>query len=121
MRQRPVQPEVDLAPRAMRYHCSMAGAIFPQDAPEFLQPQETEAAGACQPSAPEPSRHLRPHEIPHPTLAADTDPVAESVQLAIYRAMTPARKLQLVFEAIRLSRDLSLAGLRARHPTARPD
>jgi hypothetical protein len=96
-------------------------AIPPRDAPELLHPQDTGAAGAFQSSAPEPRRRLRPHEIPHPTLAADTDPAAERVQLAIYRAMTPVRKLQLVLEAIHLSRDLALAGLRARHPAAGPD
>jgi hypothetical protein len=67
-----------------------------------------------------PRRRPRPHEMPHPTLAADTDPAAERVQLSIYRDMTPARKLQLVLEAIGLSRDLALAGLRARHPAAAP-
>jgi hypothetical protein len=98
----------------------MGAAIPPHDAPELLHPQKTGAADACQLSVAEP-RRLRPHEIPHPTLAADTDPAAERVQLAIYRAMTPSRKLQLVLEAIHLSRDLALAGLRARHPAARPD
>ncbi|HVR08439.1 MAG TPA: hypothetical protein VMW75_10355 [Thermoanaerobaculia bacterium] len=98
----------------------MGAAIPPRDAPELLHPQEKGATGACQPSAAEP-RRLRPHEIPHPTLAADTDPAAERVQLAIYRDMTPAQKLQLVLEAIHLSRDLALTGLRARHPTAKPD
>jgi hypothetical protein len=98
----------------------MAAAIPPIDAPEPLRPRETGALVPVQSSAPEPRRRPRPHEIPHPTLAADTDPAAERVQLAIYRDMTPARKLQLVVEAIHLSRDLSLAGLRTRHPTAAP-
>jgi hypothetical protein len=115
-----LQPEADLAQSTVRYHRTMAAALPPHDAPELGHSQETGTAGACQPSACEP-RRLRPHEIPHPTLAADTDPAAERVQLAIYRAMTPSRKLQLVLEAIQLSRDLALAGLRARHPAAGPD
>jgi hypothetical protein len=35
--------------------------------------------------------------------------------------MAPSRKLQLILEAIQLSRDLTLAGLRARHPAASSD
>jgi hypothetical protein len=108
-----------LAPRALRYHRAMVTAIRPHDGPDLLRPQERGAAGARQPSTAEP-RRLRPHEIPHPTLAADTDPAAERVQLSIYREMTPSRKLQHVFEAIDVSRDLALAGLGARHPAAGP-
>jgi hypothetical protein len=92
----------------------MATGSLPYDAPE-----EAGAAGASQ--SPPVLHRLRPHETPHPTLAADTDPAAERVQLAIYRDMTPARKVQLVLEAIQLSRDLALAGLRTRHPGAGPD
>lgn len=98
----------------------MAAAIPSSAAPEPLRPRETGASGPGQSSTPEPRRRPRPHEIPRPTLAADTDPAAERVQLAIYRDMTPARKLRLVLEAIDLSRDLVLAGLRARHPAAAP-
>jgi hypothetical protein len=98
----------------------MAAAIPPRDSPSVMHPQEEVAASACLPSALAPHRRLRPHEIPHPTLAADTDPAAERVQLAIYRDMAPAQKLQLVLEGIQLSRDLALAGLRARHPAAGP-
>jgi len=71
--------------------------------------------------APKIADRPRPHEIAHPTLAADTDPEAERVQLAIYRAMSPAQKLQLVVDSIQASRDLALAGLRARHPGAGPE
>jgi hypothetical protein len=67
---------------------------------------------------PRPAGHPRPHERKYPTLSEDTDPEAERVQLAIYRAMTPAQKLQLVLDAIQASRDLALIGLRARHPDA---
>jgi hypothetical protein len=50
----------------------------------------------------------------------DTTPEAEPVLLEIYRAMSPARKLELVDEAIRTSRHLALMGLRMRHPDAGP-
>ena len=62
----------------MRYHRAMAAAIPPHDAPDLPHPEEAEAAGLDR-SAPAVHR-LRPHEIPHPTLAADTDPAAERVQ-----------------------------------------
>lgn len=60
----------------------------------------------------------KPHEVEHPTLSPDTDPAAEAVQLEIYRRMSTGRKIQLVFEAGAMSRDLALAGLRGRHPEA---
>ncbi len=69
----------------------------------------------------QPLHALRPHEVSHLTLSADTDPAAERVQMAIFRDMAPARKIQLVVEAIAASRDLALAGLRARHPGASPE
>ncbi len=69
---------------------------------------------------PEP-RPVKPHEVSHPTLAADTDPRAEAVQLEILRRMTAGRKIRLVFEAIDLSRTLAGAGIRSRHPGAEPD
>ncbi len=96
-------------------------APSPTDAPVGVDPKETGAPGARLSSAPEAGRRPRPHEVAYPTLAADTDPAAERMQLAIYRDMTPARKVQLVVEAIHLSRDLALAGLRGRHPAAGPD
>lgn len=55
------------------------------------------------------------------TLSRDTTPEAEAVQIEIYRGMSPGRKLELVEEANRTGRALSLAGLRQRHPTAGPD
>jgi hypothetical protein len=63
----------------------------------------------------------KPHEVPHLTLSPDTDPEAERVQLAIYRDMPAWRKFEIVGEEIRLSRQLALAGLRARHPDASPE
>ena len=53
-------------------------------------------------------------------LFADTSPEAEETLLAIYRAMPPWRKLQLVDDAIRTGRELALAGLRLRHPEDSP-
>lgn len=64
------------------------------------------------------SKPLKPHEVEHPTLSLDTDPAAEAVQLEIYRRMSTGRKIQLVFEASAMSRELALAGLRSRHPDA---
>jgi hypothetical protein len=61
---------------------------------------------------------LRPHEVAHPTLSPDTDPEAERVQLQILRNLPGWRKIQLVLEANEVSRALTLAGLRARHPQA---
>jgi hypothetical protein len=63
----------------------------------------------------------KPHELPHPTLSPDTDPEAERVQIEIFRRMPAWRKIQLVDEANQLARQLSLAGLRQRHPEAGPE
>ena len=48
--------------------------------------------------------------------ATDTSDEARAVMVEIYRAMTPARKIQLVDDANRTARQLALTGLRARHP-----
>ena len=63
----------------------------------------------------------KPHEQSHPTLSPDTTREAEAVQLEIYRRMPAGRKIQLVFEAIEMSRDLARAGLRSRYPEAGPE
>ena len=47
---------------------------------------------------------------------SDTTPEAERVLLQIYRDMPPARKLEIVDDAIRTSRHLAMVGLRLRHP-----
>lgn len=47
---------------------------------------------------------------------SDTSAAAEDIVLAIYRRMPVWRKLQLVDDAIRTSRQLALIGLRSRHP-----
>lgn len=63
----------------------------------------------------------KPHEAPCRTLSPDTDAEAERVQLALYRDMPAWRKFEIVGEENRLSRELALAGLRARHPDASPE
>ena len=63
----------------------------------------------------------KPHERDYPTLSPDTDPEAERVQLDILRRMPAWRKVQIIGEAIQLSRALALAGLRERHPEAGPE
>ncbi|HKH49265.1 MAG TPA: hypothetical protein VKM72_31750 [Thermoanaerobaculia bacterium] len=63
----------------------------------------------------------KPHELPYPTLSPDTDPDAERVQIEIFRRMPAWRKVQLVEDAIEVSRQLALAGLRQRHPNAGPE
>lgn len=64
---------------------------------------------------------LRPHELPWPTLSPDTDAEAERVQLEILRRMPAWKKVALIEEANRMSRNLALAGLRERHPGASPE
>ena len=64
---------------------------------------------------------LRPHEVDRQALALDTDPRIEAVQLKILRRMPFWRKIQLVEDAILASRQLAMAGLRARHPDAGPE
>lgn len=49
---------------------------------------------------------------------SDTSPDAAEVQLRIYRAMSPARKIALVEDANRTARRLALAGIELRYPHA---
>lgn len=58
---------------------------------------------------------------PRRTLSRDTTPEAEAVQLEIYRRMPAWRKLEIMEEANRNTRELALAGLRMRHPDAGPE
>ena len=57
-------------------------------------------------------------ETPRQTLARDTSPEAEEELLARLRAMAPWEKMALMSGLIRSAEELSLAGLRARHPEA---
>ena len=52
------------------------------------------------------------------TLASDTDPQAERVQIQLWREMPAWRKLELVADMTASVRSLALAGLRQRHPKA---
>lgn len=63
----------------------------------------------------------RPHEVAYPTLSPDTAPDVERVQIEVYRRMPAWRKVELVDDAIELSRQLAFAGVRARHPHASPE
>lgn len=63
----------------------------------------------------------KPHELDWTTLSSDTEPEAERIQLEIYRRMPAWRKIELIVEAIETTRQLALAGLRARHPEAGPE
>ena len=63
----------------------------------------------------------KPHELDWTTLSSDTDPEAERVQMGIYRRMPAWRKIELIVEANEITRQLALAGLRARHPEASPE
>jgi hypothetical protein len=50
------------------------------------------------------------------TLAEDTSPDAERVLVELLRRASPARKLQMVVDANRTAKLLTLAGLRERFP-----
>jgi len=47
---------------------------------------------------------------------SDTTPEARRVQCEIYRRMSPARKFQLIFHTYEMGKQLTMAGLRMRHP-----
>jgi hypothetical protein len=49
---------------------------------------------------------------------SDTAPEALAVQCEIYRKMSPARKLEIVFDLYRMGQQLVMAGIRMRNPTA---
>ena len=51
-------------------------------------------------------------------MTTDTSREAERLQVEIWRSMTPLQKVRLVGDATRAVRNLSLAGIRARHPEA---
>lgn len=46
----------------------------------------------------------------------DTDPAAQRVQDQIYAAMTGAERLAIAFRLTATARELTKAGIRARHP-----
>jgi len=49
---------------------------------------------------------------------SDTSAQARQVQLELYRRMSPARKIELIFDAYRTGRLLAIAGIRMLNPTA---
>jgi hypothetical protein len=53
-------------------------------------------------------------------LASDTDPAVEQRPVDGWRRLTPAGKLQLVLRMNDTVRQLALAGIRQRYPTASP-
>lgn len=48
--------------------------------------------------------------------SGDTSQEAASVQLEVYRRMTPAERLRVGLELTQMSRDLLSQGIRSRHP-----
>ncbi len=56
-----------------------------------------------------------------PTLADDTPPEIEAIQLAGLRAMPPWRKAELVGQLTLTVHELALAGLRQRYPHDTPE
>jgi len=50
--------------------------------------------------------------------AEDTDRATAARQAELFRSMTPKRKVELVEDANRTARELALAGIVARYPTA---
>ena len=51
-------------------------------------------------------------------LASDTSREAEQLQLELWRRMSPLEKVRAVIEISRAVQELSLAGIRQRHPNA---
>ena len=49
---------------------------------------------------------------------SDTTPEARQVQFELYRRMSPARKIELIFDAYHTGRLLAMAGIRLLNPTA---
>ncbi len=49
---------------------------------------------------------------------SDTSPEAREVQFELYRRMSPARKIELIFGAYRTGRLLSMTGIRMLNPAA---
>ena len=49
---------------------------------------------------------------------SDTAPQARQVQFELYRRMSPARKIELIFDACRTGQLLAMAGIRMLNPAA---
>ena len=51
----------------------------------------------------------------------DTAPQARQVQIDLYRRMSPARKIELVFDAYHTGQLMSMAGISMQYPSAGED
>ena len=51
-------------------------------------------------------------------IISDTTPEAMRIQYDLYRRMSPAKKIELIFDAYRTGRLLSMAGIRMQYPEA---
>jgi hypothetical protein len=49
---------------------------------------------------------------------SDTTTQAREIQLELYRKMTPAKKIELIFDAYRTGQLLSMVGIRNQYPSA---
>ena len=50
------------------------------------------------------------------TMPFDTSPEAEAVQMDVFRRMTPSQRLELALQMSDSMRNVTLSGLRHRHP-----
>ncbi len=51
-------------------------------------------------------------------IADDTSREAKKIMAEVYQSMSPERKIELVFDAYRTGRILSMAGIRNQYPSA---
>jgi hypothetical protein len=51
----------------------------------------------------------------------DTTEEARLIQMDLYRRMSPAKKIEMVFDAIRTGQLLAMAGIRMQYPSASED
>ena len=49
-------------------------------------------------------------------MPSETSPEADAIQLEIFRRMTPEQRLKITLDLSEEMRNISLAGLRSRHP-----
>jgi hypothetical protein len=57
----------------------------------------------------------------HKTKSTDTPKEVLEIQYDLYRKMSPAKKIELVFDTIRTGQLLSMAGIRMQYPSADED
>ncbi len=55
---------------------------------------------------------------PHKKMITDTPKEILEIQYDLYRKMSPAKKIELIFDAIRTGQLLSMAGIRMQYPDA---